>query len=167
MPRDELAAAFSQGRSSTAVNSRVTFSLAASVGPSLWSLCYRHNYRQQIISDAFVPQWEFYAGVQLAVIHVDDAAPALAPAVSACAGHTVTIIGAGFSRLPASSSGTFCSFAGAGTVVASISNDTIIECTTPVPAASIGSQVRSLLGCALMLVLASKLVVSQQARSVV
>ena len=141
----ELAFASSQGRSGTVANSQVTFNLAAAVGPSLWVLCYRHNYQQQIISDTFVSQWVLYPAVQLAVVRVDDATPTLAPVVSACAGHTVTIVGDGFSRLPDGFTGTFCNFAGVGTVLATILNDTIIACPTPVPAASIGSQVRPLL----------------------
>ena len=140
----QLTFASSQGRSSTMVNSKFTFNLGSAVGPGQWALCYRHNYQQQIISDAFVSEWVFYPAIQLTVVRVDDATPALAPAVSACTGHTVTITGSGFSRLPDGADGTFCNFAGVGTVAASISNDTFIECTTPVPAASIGSQVRPL-----------------------
>ena len=144
----ELAFAASQGRTGSVQSGRVTFNLGSGVGPSLWALCYRHRYQQQIISDSFVVEWVLYPSVQLAVVRVDSASPTLAPAVSACSDHTVTIIGAGFSRLPDGADGTFCNFAGAGSVQASISNDTIIECITPVPAASVGSQLRLVYGSA-------------------
>ena len=140
----ELTLASSQGRSTTVLNGRATFNSNAVVDASLWVLCYRHNYQQQIVSGTFVSEWTLYSGIQLTVVSVDSAAPALAPAVTACADHTVTIIGAGFSRLPVGTSGTFCNFAGVGTVEASVTNDTVIECTTPVPTTSIASQVCTL-----------------------
>ncbi|KAL1508458.1 hypothetical protein AB1Y20_004561 [Prymnesium parvum] len=102
--------------------------------------CRRSAQRpyQQLTSDA-TSSHLLYPSIQLAVVRVDSAFPTLAPAVSACDGHAITMVGAGFSRLPASS---YCNFE---TVVATLLNSTHGQCVKPaVSNAPAGTRVQPL-----------------------
>ncbi|KAL1515192.1 hypothetical protein AB1Y20_004253 [Prymnesium parvum] len=129
-----VAAAELSGRSATVAAGKVAFTTPSTVG--VWILCYRHS--QQLTSDA-TNSHLLYPSIQLVVVRVDSGFPALAPAVSACDGHVITMVGAGFSRLPASS---YCNFETVGVVAATVVSDTKLHCTTPVPSSALVSKVR-------------------------
>jgi len=122
------------GRSATVAAGKAAFTTPSTVG--VWILCYRHS--QLLTSDA-TSSHLLYPSIQLAVVRVDSAFPTLAPAVSACDGHAITMVGAGFSRLPASS---YCNFETVGVVAATVVSDTKLLCTAPVPSSALVSKVR-------------------------
>eukprot|EP00966_Prymnesium_polylepis_P057333 1327953-Prymnesium_polylepis.1 len=133
---DLEAAANTDGLSAIAVDQKATFQFPSTLG--LWALCYRHNYQQLEVFEGGRANAAhiLYPNVQVAVVRVDGATPALAPAVVGCVGHTVTLSGQGFSNLPAAS---YCNFASVGTAVVSIVSDTQLRCTAPVPSKAVAS----------------------------
>ena len=95
-------------------------------------LCYKFRYSQQLL-----PSWPtpfiLFANVNVAVVRYDSLLPR--GTAIGCSSH-LTVLGAGYSSLlGAAMRSVHCGFAGLGQTSATVVNDTVLHCKSPLPLA--------------------------------